>query len=146
MLGRKIADPSGLEGPAQEAAGLGLLDATTVLAREKILRRVDSRDAIAGAPIAGYEIHLGETWSNEAPLLSLDGVAEGARSDDGRVIGSYIHGLFASDRYRAAFLRQVRARADSGLAFEARIDATLDALAAHIAKEVDLDRLLELAR
>jgi len=146
MLGRKIADPSGLEGPAQEAAGLGLLDATTVLAREKILRRVDSRDAITGAPIAGYEIHLGETWSNEAPLLSLDGVAEGARSDDGRVIGSYIHGLFASDRYRAAFLRQVRARADSGLAFEARIDATLDALAAHIAKEVDLDRLLELAR
>ena len=119
---------------------------TTVLAREKTLRRVDARDAITGLPIAGYEIHLGETWSNEAPLLSLDGTPEGARSEDGRVFGSYIHGLFASDQYRAAFLRQVRARADSGLAYEARIDATLDALADHIAKAVDLDRLLELAR
>ncbi|MBL8653601.1 MAG: cobyric acid synthase [Alphaproteobacteria bacterium] len=146
MLGSKIADPVGLEGPAQEAPGLGLLDATTVLAREKTLRRIDSRDAITGLPIAGYEIHLGETWSNEAPLLSLDGVSEGARSADGRVVGSYIHGLFASDRYRAAFLAQIRARTDSGLAYEARIDATLDALADHIAKAVDLDRLLELAR
>ncbi len=146
MLGGKIADPAGLEGAAQEAAGLGLLDATTVLAREKTLRRVEARDAITGLPIAGYEIHLGETWSNEAPLLSLDGVPEGARSEDGRVIGSYIHGLFASDRYRASFLAQVRARADSGLAYEARVDATLDALADHIAKAVDLDRLLELAR
>jgi adenosylcobyric acid synthase len=146
MLGGKIADPAGLEGSAQEAAGLGLLDATTVLAREKILRRVDSRDAITGAPIAGYEIHLGETWSNEAPLLSLDGTPEGARSEDGRVIGSYIHGLFASDQYRATFLRKVRTRADSGLAYEAGVDATLDALADHIAKAVDLDRLLELAR
>jgi adenosylcobyric acid synthase len=146
MLGRKIADPLGLEGPAQEAAGLGLLDATTVLAHEKTLRRVDAPDAITGTRIAGYEIHLGETWSNEAPLLSLGGVPEGARSADGRVIGSYIHGLFASDRYRAAFLGQVREHAESGLVFEARIDATLDALAAHLAQAVDLDRLLEIAR
>jgi len=146
MLGSKIADPAGLEGPAQEAPGLGLLDATTVLAHEKTLRRIDSRDAITGLPIAGYEIHLGETWSNEAPLLSFDDMPEGARSADGRVIGSYIHGLFASDRYRASFLAQIRARTDSGLAYEARIDATLDALADHIAKVVDLDRLLELAR
>lgn len=146
MLGRTIADPSGLEGAAGEAPGLGLLDAATVLASEKTLRRVAARDAISRADIAGYEIHLGETWSNEAPLLSLDGAAEGARSADGRVIGSYIHGLFASDRYRASFLGQVRDGRTGGVAFEAKIEAALDGLAAHLARALDLDRVLELAR
>jgi adenosylcobyric acid synthase len=146
MLGRMIADPSGLEGPIGEAQGLGLLDAATVLAREKTLRRIAARDAISGADIAGYEIHLGETWSNEAPLLSLESTAEGARSADGRVLGSYIHGLFASDRYRTHFLGQVRAGRQGGIAFEARIETALDGLAAHLARAIDLDRLLELAR
>jgi adenosylcobyric acid synthase len=146
ILGRGIADPGGLEGPAGESPGLGLLDATTVLAREKTLRRVNARDAVSRADIDGYEIHLGETWSNEAPLLSLDGMAEGARSADGRVLGSYIHGLFASDRYRAHFLGQVREGRTGGIEFDAKIEAALDGLAAHLARAVDLDRLLELAR
>jgi adenosylcobyric acid synthase len=117
-----------------------------VLAREKTLRRVNARDAVSRADIDGYEIHLGETWSNEAPLLSLDGMAEGARSADGRVLGSYIHGLFASDRYRAHFLGQVREGRTGGIEFDAKIEAALDGLAAHLARAVDLDRLLELAR
>lgn len=146
MLGRTIADPGGLEGPIGEAPGLGLLDAATVLAPAKTLRRVDARDAISGTRIDGYEIHLGETWSNEAPLLSLAGAAEGARSADGRVLGSYVHGLFASDRYRARFLGRVREGRAGGVAFEARIEAALDGLAAHLARAIDLDRLLELAR
>ena len=146
ILGRNIADPRGLEGAPGEAAGLGLLDATTVLAAGKTLRHVAARDAISHADIAGYEIHLGETWSNEAPLLSLDGTPEGARSADGRVLGSYIHGLFASDRYRAHFLGRVREGRAGGVAFEARIEAALDGLASHLARAVDLDRLLELAR
>ncbi|MFM7345566.1 MAG: cobyric acid synthase [Tagaea sp.] len=146
MLGRSIADPGGREGPAGEAPGLGLLDAATALGAEKTLRRIEARDAITGAAIAGYEIHLGETWSNEAPLLALDGVPEGARSGDGRVLGSYIHGLFASDRYRASFLGQVRAGRAGGVAFEAKIEAALDGLAAHLARALDLDRVLEFAR
>lgn len=146
MLGRTIADPGGHEGPAGDAPGLGLLDATTVLAPGKTLRRVAAHDAISGAAIAGYEIHLGETWSNEAPLLSLDGAAEGARSADGRVLGSYVHGLFASDAYRAAFLARVREGRAGGVAFESRVEAALDGLAAHLARSIDLDRVLELAR
>ena len=146
MLGRTIADPGGHEGPAGDAPGLGLLDAATVLAPGKTLRRVAARDAISGAAIAGYEIHLGETWSNEAPLLSLDGAAEGARSADGRVLGSYVHGLFASDAYRAAFLARVREGRAGGVAFESRVEAALDGLAAHLARSIDLDRVLELAR
>jgi adenosylcobyric acid synthase len=146
MLGRTIADPGGLEGPPGDAPGLGLLDAASVLAPQKTLRRIAAHDAIARADVAGYEIHLGETWSNEAPLLSLDGKPEGARSADGRVLGTYIHGLFASDRYRAGFLGQVREGRKGGIAFEARIEAALDGLAAHLARAIDLDRLLELAR
>jgi adenosylcobyric acid synthase len=144
MLGRTIADPGGIEGPAATVAGLGLLAVDTVLAPEKILREVKATDARSGCDVHGYEIHLGRTTGTAAALLSLDGMPEGACA--GRVAGSYIHGLFASDAYRAQWLAGLRAGRSAGISYDAQVEATLDRLAEHIGAAVDLDRLLGLAR
>jgi adenosylcobyric acid synthase len=80
------------------------------------------------------------------PMLAFaDGRLDGAVSLDGRIAGCYVHGLFADDRHRADFLARIGAASD-GRAYEAFIDATLDALAAHLAAHIDCDRLLQIAR
>ena len=150
MLGRSVADPDGVEGPPGEAAGLGLLDVATVLTPDKVTEPAPGRHLATGEPIAGYEIHLGQTDGpdRERPLLALhDGVGErsdGASSPDGRVQGCYVHGLFGSDAFRAAWLAGFGSA--SGLAYEARVEAALDALADHLARHLDVDRLLTIAR
>ena len=146
MLGTRIADPDGIEGPAGEAPGLALLDVETVLAPGKMLRELHAQDRISGTSVSGYEMHIGRTTGPDAsrPMLSLDGRPEGAASADGRIAGCYIHGLFAADAYRRAFLSGFGVTSD--LAFESGIDATLDRLAAHLAASADLDRLLDIAR
>ena len=148
MLGRTVADPLGIEGEPGESAGLALLEIATVLGADKTLARVDARDERSGARIQGYEIHMGasEGTDRARPFLVLDGRNEGAVSADGRVAGCYLHGLFAADRFRAKFLGDLGAAADTGLAFEAMVDRTLDRLADHLETVVDLDRLLAIAR
>ena len=150
MLGTRIADPDGIEGPAGAAAeGLGLLDIETRLTGEKALKEVQGRHPHSGTAVQGYEMHVGVTTGPglARPLLELEnGRPEGAVSADGQVGGCYLHGLFASDAFRAAFLGSLRARADSGLAYEAQVEATLDALAAHLEAHLDLGRLLAIAR
>jgi adenosylcobyric acid synthase len=148
MLGRSIADPEGIEGPAGEVPGLGLLDVHTVLTAEKRLERVAGRLATSGAAFTGYEMHMGRTEGPDAarPFLHLaDGRADGAWAADGRVAGTYVHGLFAAEPARAALLAWLGGAAD-GLAYEAEVETALDALAAHLAAHLDLDRLLSLAR
>ena len=146
MLGKRIADPQGIEGPAGEAPGLGLLAIETVLAPGKVLRELRELDSLSGATLTGYEMHIGRTSGPDTgrPMLVLDGRPEGASSADGRVAGCYIHGLFGADTFRRAFLARFGVTSD--LAFESQIDATLDRLAAHLAACVDLDRLLDIAR
>jgi len=61
------------------------------------------------------------------------------------VIGTYIHGLFADDRQRAAWLARLSA-GSGGVAYDELIEGTLDRLAAHLDAHLDLDRLLSLAR
>jgi adenosylcobyric acid synthase len=146
MLGRVIADPDGIEGPAATVSGLGLLDVETVLAPEKTLREVRATDRLSGRDIRGYEIHLGRTGGPARPFLSLDGTPEGAVSADGRVAGCYVHGLFASDAFRAHWLAGLRAGRTGALVYEAQVERTLDSLAAHVAAALDLDRLLGFAR
>jgi adenosylcobyric acid synthase len=149
MLGKRIADPLGLEGPPGEARGLGLLDIETTLGGEKTLRKGVGESLADGAPFDGYEMHLGATRGQDAqerPLLRFaDGRLDGAVSQNGRVFGCYVHGLFASDAQRAAWLRRLGA-APSALRYEEMIDATLDGLAEHCERHLDLDALLELAR
>ncbi|NLH82905.1 MAG: cobyric acid synthase [Phyllobacteriaceae bacterium] len=148
MLGTRVADPDGLEGPPTEVPGLGLLDVETVLAGDKHLESVAGTLTGSNAPFAGYEMHVGRTSGADRarPVVDFaDGRDDGARAATGRVAGCYVHGLFADDRARAAFLAEQGA-ATSDLAYEARVEATLDALAAHVATHVDLDRLFALAR
>jgi adenosylcobyric acid synthase len=143
MLGRTIADPEGVEGPAGVVAGLGLLDVETVLAADKTTRAVSGRDVATGERVGGYEIHLGVTTGGDTarPMLDLGGRLDGARSADGRVAGTYVHGLFAADGFRRAFL----ALDTSDIAYEAGVEAALDALADHLARHLDVDALLAIA-
>ncbi len=145
MLGRSVSDPEGMEGPPGETAGLGLLDVTTVMTPDKRLTRtVAVRD---GLEVAGYEIHIGRTAGPDCarPFATVDGRAEGAVSADGRIVGTYLHGLFAADAFRARVLEGLGA-APSGLVHGALVEATLDALAAHVAAHVDVEGLFALAR
>jgi adenosylcobyric acid synthase len=146
MLGRRIADPDGIEGPAGVAAGLGLLDVETVLTGDKRLEPAEGE--AFGAPFRGYEMHMGATTGPDCarPFARLSGgTADGAVSADGRIAGTYVHGLFADDRQRSAWLMRLGA-GPSVVAHHTLIEATLDRLAAHVAAHLDLDRLLKLAR
>ena len=146
MLGRTIADPDGIEGPPATMPGLGLLDVDTVMKGDKVTVPVTGRDALSGAAVAGYEIHMGRTAGADCsrPFLDLNGRPDGARSADGRVVGTYIHGVFASDGFRRGFLEGLGAAA-SGLDYEGSVEDALDALAAHLEHHVAIDRLLAIA-
>jgi adenosylcobyric acid synthase len=148
MLGRRIADPAGIEGSPGAAEGLGLLDLDTVLTGDKQLREVCGREIASGTPVHGYVMHVGRTTGPALarPMLDLAGRPDGAVSPDGRIMGCYVHGLFAADDFRHAFLARLRERAPSGVRFEQQIEATLDALADHLEAHVDLDGLLALTR
>jgi adenosylcobyric acid synthase len=146
ILGRTVLDPAGTEGPPGVAEGLGLLDVETVLSDEKRLEPV--RGDTGGIPFSGYEMHMGVTAGPDCarPFARLcGGTPEGAVSADGRVIGTYIHGLFGNDRQRAAWLARLGA-GPSAVAHDALVESTLDRLAAHIASHVDVARILNLAR
>ena len=146
MLGRAIHDPQGIEGPAGTAEGLGLLDVETTLADDKRLEQVEGT-SFDDAPLSGYEMHMGVTEGPDCarPFACVaGGASEGAMSRDGSVIGTYLHGLFADDRQRAAWLD--RLGAVSAIAYDPLIDETLDKLAGHLEAHVDIDRLLRLAR
>ncbi len=146
MLGGTVADPDGVEGAPGYDAGLGLLDVDTVLLADKRVTRTRgaSRD---GTPFDGYEIHAGRTTGPDTsrPLLRLsDGRDDGATSPDGRVSGTYVHGLFVDDAQRGQWLQIFggRARIEN---FDARIDTVLDALAAHLEAHMDVDALFRRA-
>ena len=146
MLGRTIADPKGIEGDPQTVMGLGLLDVHTVMQPAKRLALSDATWNETGDPVSGYEIHLGNTSGPDTARawLTLDGRAEGAASPDGRVLGCYLHGLFAADAFRTGFLARIGAPV-AVQDYGAGVEATLDALAAHIEAHLDVDRLLSLA-
>ncbi len=146
MLGQTIADPDGIEGPPSSVPGLGHLDITTVMGRQKRLTLSDAIYRPTGDPVSGYEIHLGQTTgpATQTPWLTLDGRPEGAQSADGRIMGCYLHGLFAADAFRAAYLARL-GKPVSAADYGAGVQATLDALADHIAAHLDLDALLDMA-
>ena len=146
MLGRTISDPAGVEGAPATVEGLGLLAVDTVLGPQKRLALRAATHRASGQALRGYEIHMGETTGPDCAnaWLEVAGQPHGAASADGRVLGCYLHGLFAADGFRAAFLRELGARG-SGLSHDATVESTLDALAAHLERHLDIDALLALA-
>lgn len=147
MLGAEIDDPAGIEGPAGASPGLGFLDVKTRMTPDKRLTKTAGTHVESGKPIDGYEIHIGTTDGPDRvrPFARIGGVDEGAMTPDGRVIGSYLHGMFAGDAFRRAFLEQLGARA-SDVSYDASVDAALDALAEHMEAHLDVDALLAAAR
>jgi adenosylcobyric acid synthase len=148
MLGTRIDDPEGAEGPPGSVPGLGLLQVATVLAGRKQLSTARGHSLADGLPFAGYEMHIGRSTGPDAarPLLRLaDGRSDGAASADGRVAGTYVHGFFADDAQRAAWLARLGATA-APRRHEAEVEATLDALAEHFERYLKIDSLMALAK
>jgi adenosylcobyric acid synthase len=147
MLGRAVCDPDGIEGPAGETAGLGHLDIVTTMTPDKRLTRVSAQHVATGAQVLGYEIHIGRSDgpARARPFARVSGSDEGAVSPDGRIMGSYLHGLFREDAFRAAFLVQIGAQ-PSGTSYGAGVESALDALAAHIEAHLDVGAILAAAR
>ena len=145
MLGRRIADPLGIEGAPAEVDGLRLLDVETILSPAKTLRHVQG--TALGAPVEGYEMHMGETsgTGTAQPFATLeDGARDGAINREGNVIGSYLHGLFASPRLRSNLLAQIGVAGD-GRDYAANVDAALDDIAGEFAAHADIDAMLRIA-
>lgn len=149
MLGRTIADPDGLEGPPGCVPGFGLLEMDTVLERDKQLENVAGHLLLPGEPpVAGYEIHMGVT---RGPALMRAAIAlaqeegtvreDGALSDDGQVLGTYVHGLFDAPQALQALLAWAGARGLEPVDLAARRDADIDRLADAVQAHVDLATL-----
>ena len=92
------------------------------------------------------QIHLGRTEGPDLarPWLDLGGRPEGAESPDGRVRGTYLHGIFAADAFRGAMLAELGQPVEA-FDWSGQVESTLDDLAAHVARHIDLDALLGLA-
>jgi adenosylcobyric acid synthase len=146
LLGATIADPQGADGHAGTVEALGLLDIATVMSSEKSTRSVQAIHCATGAPVQGYEIHLGRSEGRDCdrPIVRIDGRPDGATSPDGRVQGTYVHGLFTSDAFRKAWLADFRIA--STVAYESEIERALDALADHLEQHLDVDAILAIAR
>lgn len=146
MLGKVIHDPLGLEGRPGSCPGLALLDVETTVVPSKTLTRVQARHVKSGATVSGYEIHLGTTKGPDCdrPFTLIGDMPDGAQSRDGRVMGTYIHGLFSDDSFRRHFLEGLGAEAGA-IAFEATVEDTLDELGRHLSRHLDIERLLSFA-
>jgi adenosylcobyric acid synthase len=147
MLGRRVADPDGIEGPAGEAAGLGLLDVQTLLTSDKTLQPVAGRLTQGGAAFAGYEMHVGVTAGTDCarPFLGFDdGRPDGAVSADGRIAGTYVHGLFDRSESRAVLLAELGAVGAPGHHALA-VDQALDEIAQSLGHSLDIAALERIA-
>ncbi len=151
MLGRTISDPEGIEGRPGTFEGLGFLNVDTALTADKFLVEAKGKHLATGAEVSGYEIHIGRTEGPDCarPLLHIREAEDtpkldGAQSADGRVAGTYLHGLFTSDAFRKAYLKGFGVT--SALAYEQTIDTVLDDLASHLEASMDVERMLEIAR
>ena len=145
MLGRTVADPYSIEGPAGASVGLGLLDMVTELTPDKRLVQVSGHCDFADASVSGYEIHMGVSSGTALliPAFHIDGRPEGARSPDDQILGTYLHGLFDTPQAAAALLRWAGLTSDRTVDTSALREASLDRIAASV--EPLLDALSRLA-
>lgn len=147
MLGRTVRDPDGIEGSVTEAEGLGLLDIETVMEPEKTVRNVSARSVQFDLPLEGYEIHLGRTTGPDTlrPSAIINGADDGAVSADGKVLGTYMHGLFGANAFRGKFLERLGIKG-GGIDYRAEVERALDEVAAELETYLDCDAIFALAR
>ncbi|MER8767737.1 cobyric acid synthase [Mesorhizobium sp. M0092] len=147
MLGHSVRDPDGIEGSVTETQGLGLLDVETVMEPEKTVRNVSARSVPFDLPLEGYEIHLGRTTGPDTlrPSAVINGVDDGAISADGKVSGTYMHGLFSADAFRAKFLESLGVKG-GGIDYRAEVERALDEIAAELETHLDCNAIFGLAR
>ena len=148
MLGHTISDPGGHDGTPATVSGLGLLDVKTQMTNAKTISEVSGNCARTNHPLSGYEIHTGHTEGPDTkrPFSTLEGILDGARSEDGLIEGTYLHGAFASDLFRRSWLQSFGLNTTDTMRYEARVNAALDALADGVEAALDVDALLALAR
>ena len=160
MLGRWLRDPDGVESATAEAAGLALLPVETTFVGEKATFRVRARvlggpgwlTAAAEQGAEGYEIHCGRSAGGR-PWLEITrrngeavSVNDGAVSDDGRVWGCYLHGLFANAGLRRAWLDGLRREAAPAVITAPSPDESLGRLADAVEAALDMQRLEAILR
>ncbi len=162
MLGKLVLDPDGVESTVHHAEGIGLLDVVTVMRPEKQTHQVTATLQEAGRLFApcrsgslnGYEIHMGETLLGDevrpfALISSRSGekteVLDGAVSNDSRVMGTYLHGVFDNSGFRSALLNRLRRQKGLSTVTPVRNNADpLDLLASHLEKSLDIPHILRL--
>ena len=147
MLGRSIADPHGIEGTPGESTGFGWLEIHTTLARQKQLRRVQGTLALEHAPIRGYEIHAGVTRGAALgrPFAVLDdGRLDGALSEDGQVLGTYLHGAFEDPTACAALLKWAGVAEPTVTDYSLVRERSIERLADTLEQHLDVERIAAL--
>jgi len=144
MLGERIDDPDGLESDAGSSPGLGWLPMSTRLIAGKQLRNVQGVFLPTQTAIHGYEIHNGisEGPALSRPMLKLGVRDEGAISDDGQIMGCYLHGLFDSADAGNAILQWAGLRSERAVDYDAHRQKDLDRLADMIDQHLDTEKLL----
>jgi adenosylcobyric acid synthase len=145
MLGRRIADPDGIEGEPEAIDGLGLLEVETRLTTAKSLERIGG--IYKGQRFSGYEMHVGVTNGPdcERPFSELDGGRpDGATSPDGKIWGTYVHGLFGSTSLRAAIMATVGSRSAKE-DYDLSVDRALDDIASQLEEHADIDAMIAIA-
>ena len=145
MLGTTLSDPDGVEGPPGDCPGLSLLQVSTVIGAEKSLREREATELSTGESVTGYEMHMGRTTGPgiETPMIRFSdtGEGDGAISADGRIMGSYMHGIFSDDAFRRSYLSRFRANRETGPAYEKQVEDTLNALADHLEAHTDINAI-----
>jgi adenosylcobyric acid synthase len=148
MLGRVIADPLGLEGPRGESPGLRWLDLETTLEAEKQLRNTVGVLTFEDVAVRGYEIHAGVTRGRalERPSAVLEnGRPDGAISDDGSILGTYLHGIFESPGACVALLRWAGLRDPLEIDYRGVREEAIDRVADSVESHLDMAAVLRLS-
>lgn len=157
MLGQFLHDPDAVEGDGRSAIGLSLLPVTTIFNKEKKTVQMTGEivsESFGVLSLTGYEIHLGKTVIDDAtvlPFLKLsDGRYDGAISENGKVIGTYFHGVFNNREFTRKFVNELRIQKglqplNQKVQTDAeRRESAYQLLADHVRKHIDIEKVYNL--
>jgi adenosylcobyric acid synthase len=147
MLGQVLHDPHGLEGDAGSSAGLGLLDLSTTLQAHKQLHNVSGHMSLENTAVSGYEIHAGVSEGSALlhPFAKLaDGRDDGAISNDGQIIATYLHGVFESPQALATQLVWAGLKSAQAFDYHAVREQNIERLADTLEEHLNMEQIMKL--